>query len=125
MQIEMIGISYQTAGVDLRERLALHGKRLGEAFALLRERCPGWELVIVSTCSRTEFYFAALRESLPLDVVITAVSELCRVEEEQFRRACVTLENETAVGHLFRVAAGLDSMVPGEPQVLGQVKRAV
>ena len=123
--ILMIGINHRSARLDLRERVALGGERLDGAFEQLRGQYPLMELVILSTCNRTELYVHRPAHEAPSsEQLADFLCRFCGVGTEELTAALINRENEQAVSHLFRVAGGLDSMVPGEPQVLGQVKRA-
>ncbi len=125
MQILMLGANHRTAPVELRERMSLTGERLDSAFDLVRSRFPHVEMVILSTCNRTELYLARPElESPSLDDLRLAFGAVCGIEAATLQDVTLHLKQEQAVTHLFRVTAGLDSMVLGEPQILGQVKRA-
>jgi glutamyl-tRNA reductase len=119
----LIGLSHRVAPVELRERVALGRDESG---SLARELAAGGgEAVCLSTCNRTELYLAG-EETLP-DAAAEAVSALAQragMDEPDFRPVLYRLEDEAAGIHLFRVAAGLDSMVPGEGEILGQVREA-
>ena len=125
MNIVAVGLNHRTAPVELRERLAVTEARLPEALARLK-RWPGIdEGVILSTCNRVELYAVVKDTELGLEslseymVTIAADVSPGQVEPHLYR-----LDGADAVKHLFRVAASLDSMVIGEPQILGQVKEA-
>lgn len=121
MDIVCIGLSHRTASVDLREKFAIPEARLG-ALALELARAPGLgESVVVSTCNRVEFYAAAPEADRAFDALHAALAERGLEPEVEvfFRRA-----TEDAARHLFRVVCGLDSMVLGETEILGQVKKA-
>lgn len=125
MRILMIGLNHRTAPVELRERVALQGDALNTALDRMRERHPQAEVAVISTCNRTEVYLArGTHESPSADQVIDALARGVAEDAARIRAALVHREGEEAVLHLFRVCAGLDSMVLGEPQVLGQAKRA-
>lgn len=81
------------------------------------------ELVIVSTCNRTELYFTS--DELEFEPMISFLSVVSNVPVNEFKQALYRLDNKTAVDHIYRVATGLDSLVLGEPQILGQVTRAL
>jgi len=123
MSLVLIGISHRVAPVELRERVALG---IDEAAALARELAEAaGEAVCLSTCNRTELYLAG-EETLPDAAAraVTALTERAGLEETDLRAVLYRLEDEAAGIHLFRVAAGLDSMVPGEGEILGQVRDA-
>jgi glutamyl-tRNA reductase len=118
MSVVLVGISHHRAPVELRERAALEPQRAGE----LAQRLAGeqGEAVCLSTCNRTELYLA--HESAE-EAEQKAEAALLALEEE-LGPALYRLRDEAAALHLFRVAAGLDSMVPGEGEILGQVRVA-
>jgi glutamyl-tRNA reductase len=123
MSLLLVGISHRVAPVELRERVALSGDEaaaLAEALA-----APSGEAVCLSTCNRTELYLAG-DEALPgvADRAVASLAERSGLDESQLRAVLYRLEDEAAGIHLFRVAAGLDSMVPGEGEILGQVRHA-
>ncbi len=125
MRVMMVGVNHRTAPVELREKLALNGPRLVDAIRGLSARHPGAEVVVVSTCNRTEVYLARPSHEPPrVDQVVGFLAEVSGLACQRITQASIHLENQAAVRHLFRVACGLESMVLGEPQVLGQVKRA-
>ena len=118
MSVVLVGISHHQAPVELRERAALDPERARElARRLAGER---GEAVCLSTCNRTELYLA---EDSPDEAERKAEAALLALEEE-LGPSLYRLRDEAAALHLFRVAAGLDSMVPGEGEILGQVRAA-
>lgn len=125
MNIVAVGLNHRTAPVELRERLAVPEARLPEALARLK-RWPGIvEGVILSTCNRVELYAVVKDTELGLESLSEyLVTIAADVSPEQVEPHLYRLDGAEAVRHLFRVAASLDSMVIGEPQILGQVKEA-
>jgi glutamyl-tRNA reductase len=126
MHILSLGLSHTTASVQLRERLAFNEEQVRAS--LSRLSCGGipsslTELVIVSTCNRTEFYAASDR--LTFAELEAFLSEACGVPIQDFRPYLYCFEDLEAARHLFDVASGLDSLVIGEPQILGQITRAL
>jgi glutamyl-tRNA reductase len=118
MSVVLVGISHHQAPIELRERAALDPRRAGE---LARQLAGGEaEAVCLSTCNRTELYLAAESADDAEDKAEAALLAL----EEELGPALYRLRDEAAALHLFRVAAGLDSMVPGEGEILGQVRAA-
>jgi glutamyl-tRNA reductase len=113
MNLVLVGTSHRLAPVEVRERVALD---LEGASELARRLADGGEAVCLSTCNRTELYLA---HSDPEQAEANAVAALGEGEIELYR-----LRDEAAALHLFRVAAGLDSLVPGEGEILGQVREA-
>jgi glutamyl-tRNA reductase len=117
-RVVLVGISHHRAPVELRERAALDR---GQAKKLARTLAgDGGEAVCLSTCNRTELYLAGGDAD---DAEARGEAALLALEE-QLRPALYRLRDEAAALHLFRVAAGLDSMVPGEGEILGQVRSA-
>jgi glutamyl-tRNA reductase len=118
MSVVLVGISHHRAPIELRERAALDSKRAAE----LAGRLAGehGEAVCLSTCNRTELYLA---DESAEEAERKAEAALLALESE-LGPALYRLRDEAAALHLFRVAAGLDSMVPGEGEILGQVRGA-
>jgi glutamyl-tRNA reductase len=121
MTLYALGLNHQTAPLPVRERVAFHVEKLRDALAELTRARRASEAAILSTCNRTELYFAAEQ---PSDAA-NWLAEYHRMEPGEISPYLYTLPREQAVRHAFRVASGLDSMVLGEPQILGQMKEAV
>lgn len=123
MKLVVVGVSHKTAPVELRERLAVHGQAAGELLAGLQRRAAIREGVILSTCNRVEMYAVTPQEESHGEALLQVFRErlgtTLPVAPYVYYR-----EGEEAIRHLFRVAAGLDSMVVGEQEVLAQVKQA-
>jgi glutamyl-tRNA reductase len=117
-------VSHRTAPVDLRERLDFSSRDLGAAVEAVAARPSMAESVVLSTCNRSEIYVASEDPARARDELVTFLSDYHHVPAQTFQPHLFALENSAAVAHLFRVAAGLDSLVVGEPQILGQVKDA-
>lgn len=122
MRLALVGVSHRQAPVELRERVAVD---TDGAAVLARELAEGCEAVVLSTCNRTELYLASDDPSRRLDDRATA-SLLALAGDDGVAIAPVLyrLGDDSAALHLFRVAAGLDSLVPGEGEILGQVRDA-
>lgn len=121
----MLGLSHRTADLTTREAVALTEARLDRLYATLHERYPGVEAVAVSTCNRTELYIARpVHQSPDGDDLRGVFAEAVGVAADRLAAVTVRREQEQAAAHLFRVACGVDSMVVGEPEILGQLKRA-
>jgi glutamyl-tRNA reductase len=120
----LLGVSHRTAPVDLRERLDFSSRDLGAAVEAIAARPSMAESVVLSTCNRSEIYVASPDPVQARDQLVTFLSDYHHVPPDAFEPHLFALENSAAVAHLFRVAAGLDSLVVGEPQILGQVKDA-
>ena len=125
MRVLMLGANHRTADLAVRERLAVADERQAQLLAHLRGAWPAAEAVVLSTCNRMELYLARPATQPPsADELRAAVAAFCELDPAQLLAATIHRENEQAVAHLFRVCAGLESMVLGEPQILGQVRRA-
>jgi glutamyl-tRNA reductase len=120
----LVGASHRTAPVELRERLDFGSRGLDSAVRGLAERPAHAEAVIVSTCNRAELYVACDDPLLAADDVLRFISEFHQLPAEQVRPHLYSHVDHDAVRHLFRVSSGLDSMIVGEPQILGQIKEA-
>jgi glutamyl-tRNA reductase len=120
--IVVVGLNHETAPVAVREALAFPKERLPEVLARVREDAGLSEAMILSTCNRVEVYGRANDPSL--DAVAEFLARCHSRPVEEIAPHLYRLEGEGAVRHAFRVAASLDSMVMGEPQILGQVKDA-
>jgi glutamyl-tRNA reductase len=120
----LVGISHRTAPVELRERLDFQTRGLENALRALRARDEAGEAVIVSTCNRAEIYTACEDLSAARNAVVDFISAYHATDRTSVRPHVYDLVDLDAARHLFRVAAGLDSLVVGEPQILGQIKEA-
>ncbi len=118
----IVGLSHRTAPIALRERLAVPEPRLGAELAGLMQQAPLGEGVLVSTCNRVELIGAGDDPRAVAEAVIACFNR--RAAPDAVDTLVYRLQGRDAVRHLFRVAAGLDAMVLGEPQILGQVKEA-
>lgn len=120
MQLTAIGLNHQTAPLSIREKLAVTAAALPSALESLLESQAAREAVILSTCNRTELYCVGDAER-----VIDWLAAYQGLESREIRPFLYTLGCSDTVRHAFRVACGLDSMVLGEPQILGQIKDAL
>ena len=121
MPLKILGLNHNTAPLEIRERIVFAGPEIPAALNEVQDLSGVSETVLLSTCNRTEFYLmtddsgqAALKDWL------LGVRQL----DEGFHDSLFLLEDADAIRHIFRVACGLDSMVLGEPQILGQLKDA-
>ena len=125
MKLAIIGLSHKTASIELRERFAHQTRDIEAALSTLRRLDLVDEACVVSTCNRVEFYVSggadpsALQRSL-----LTHLHSFSGLPPEELEPHLYRHEGQEAIRHLFRVASSLDSMVLGEPQILGQVKEA-
>ncbi len=126
MKIVLVGLSHHVAPVELRERVAVAPEAAAALARQLAEHGggPEAEAVCISTCNRMELYLASRDAAAAEEQAISALSKLAGMDVEELRPRLYRLQDEAAATHLFRVAAGLDSMVPGEGEILGQVKSA-
>jgi len=124
MHIVVIGVNHRTAPVELRERLAFPEPALPQALERFRETRGVLEGMILSTCNRTELIFVADHVSRAVEHTERFLEAWSGVPQAEFRPVLYVHTEEEAVRHLFRVACGLDSMIVGETQILGQLKDA-
>ena len=124
MNLLLIGVSHRTAPVELREKLDFSSGDVGAAVQELAARASVPECVVLSTCNRSELYVANDDLERTRREVIDFLGQFHGVPQQLFAPHLFALEGRDAVVHLFRVAAGLDSAIVGEPQILGQVKEA-
>lgn len=120
MQLTAVGLNHQTAPLSIREKLAFAAACLPEAVRNLARSNAATEAVILSTCNRTELYCVGDSEE-----IIRWFADYHSLPIEEISPYLYTLGMQETVRHAFRVACGLDSMVLGEPQILGQIKDAV
>src|SRR5882672_5901223 len=123
MHLLLVGLSHRTAPIELRERVDFQG-RLEPALRALAARGSAVEAVVVSTCNRAELYAACEDVPTAKADLATFVSDFHGVDRSEVAPHVYDMVDLEAARHLFRVAAGLDSLVVGEPQVLGQIKEA-
>ncbi|ESK52103.1 MULTISPECIES: glutamyl-tRNA reductase [Acinetobacter] len=121
MSFFALGVNHQTASVELREQVAFNAERLAALLLEQNKHSSLNDLVVVSTCNRTEVY--AMTEDA--DSVLTWLAQVNNIDVKQLIHHVYRYENAQAVTHLMRVASGLDSLMLGEPQILGQVKSAL
>jgi glutamyl-tRNA reductase len=114
-----LGLNHQTAPLAVRERVVFHVERLRDALTELKKGLAR-EAAILSTCNRTELYVAGDEP----DAFARWLEQYHHLQRDGLQPYLYTLPSEQAVRHVFRVASGLDSMVLGEPQILGQLKEA-
>ena len=121
MRFQLIGVNHKTAPVEVRERFAISESRLPDACKRLSEHPAVAEGMIVSTCNRVEFIANMKNGTGDLREFMR---EYFQVDPSQFESHLYEFREDEAIRHMFRVASSLDSMVVGEPQILGQVKEA-
>ncbi len=123
MKLLAVGVSHRTAPVELRECVDFAKEGVDAALAAIARRGAAREIVVLSTCNRAEIY-AAAESDAAADTFSRFISEYHRLPHETVAPHLFVRRGAEAAMHLFRVAAGLDSLVVGEPQILGQVKEA-
>ena len=119
-----IGVSHKTAPVEVRERLAVTEARAPDFMRELRGAAEVHETVVISTCNRTELYLVVGDPVEAESSVLTMLARLAEIRPTELAGAIYSHRNCDAARHLYRVVSGLDSMIVGEAQVQGQVKRA-
>ncbi|MGZ8982030.1 MAG: glutamyl-tRNA reductase [Burkholderiaceae bacterium] len=130
MQLLTLGLNHTTAPLAVRERVAFVPDEVGSTIARLREKLAEpsggrvTEAAIVSTCNRTELYCAVQEPERAQQALQQFIAAEKQLDVNELQKHSYVLPNDTAVRHAFRVASGLDSMVLGEPQILGQMKQA-
>jgi glutamyl-tRNA reductase len=124
MHLFLLGVSHKTAPVDLRERLDFSSRDVGAAVEALATRSSAIESVVLSTCNRSEIYVASAAPDRARGDIVEFLAQYHELPADTFTPHLFSFQDADAARHLFRVAAGLDSLVVGEPQILGQVKDA-
>ncbi|HSU22559.1 MAG TPA: glutamyl-tRNA reductase, partial [Variovorax sp.] len=129
MSVWALGLNHTTAPLDLRGRFAFAVDQIPPTLNSLREsfasgRHPDVEAAIISTCNRTEIYWVSDHQAA-LDHTVGWLADSGGVSRDVLRSHTYTLHDDAVARHAFRVASGLDSMVLGEAQILGQMKDAV
>jgi glutamyl-tRNA reductase len=124
MNLVVVGISHKKAPLELRERFALNERITPEALRQLQSEPEIEEAVIISTCNRVEFVLVAFEKQDGLAGFRRFAESFYGIRFDEFADCFYVYREEEGVRHLFRVASGLDSLIVGEPQVLGQVKQA-
>ncbi len=122
--IILLGLNHKTAPIELRECLALSKEETEASLKTFQKSQAISEVMLISTCNRVEILMAVHDKSNAVDAVKTHLSKLKKVSITKFEKSLYLHEGDDAVRHVFRVASSLDSMVVGEPQILGQMKEA-
>ncbi|HZO74238.1 MAG TPA: glutamyl-tRNA reductase [Ktedonobacteraceae bacterium] len=123
MHIKVVGVDHTTAPIALRERLACTSRQIPQLLQAAREIAQ--ECVVLSTCNRVELYAVCPEESQGCSELLRVLSETREVAFDELEPHCFSFVDQQAVMHLFGVASGLHSLVPGEPQIQGQVVDAL
>ncbi|MCP4344779.1 MAG: glutamyl-tRNA reductase [Desulfobacterales bacterium] len=124
LDIILLGLNHKTAPVELRECIAFSKDEAGAVLKAFQEHPNIMENLLFSTCNRVEILLAADNSTHAVDAAKTYISELKDIPILQFEKALYVYNGDEAVRHVFRVASSLDSMMVGEPQILGQIKDA-
>jgi glutamyl-tRNA reductase len=124
MNIAVVGLSHKTAPVEIREKLSIPEAKIEGAIAHLHSYPHIEEVAIISTCNRLEIYAVTKETEQGVLEIVQFLSEISHIPLHQLRRHLFTLLHQDALRHLLRVAAGLESLVLGEGQILAQVKTA-
>jgi len=125
MNLYVIGLNHKTAPISLREKLSFAPHKIIQANQALKEAACLEEVLILSTCNRVEIY--AVTNGFNCDYIArikSFLSQYHKIDLPDFEDRLYVYKNEESAQHLFKVSAGLDSMVIGEPEILGQVKKA-
>lgn len=122
MHILVVGVDYKSAPIEIREKVSFQPNELAEAMVQLKEEKSILENIIVSTCNRTEIYAVVDQLHTGRYYIKKFLADWFQLSKEELSPFLTFYESDAAVEHLFRVACGLDSMVIGETQILGQVR---
>ena len=120
MYLTVLGINHRTAPVEVRGQVAFPPEQLARALAELTALEGMHEAVILSTCNRTEVYYT--RDDTSFDTIARWLCRFHNLDQDSLQPHFYSYHEADAVRHVLRVAAGLDSMILGEPQILGQMK---
>lgn len=120
----LVGTNHKYSQIELRERLSFSKKRLKEAIVFLKERSFLKGAIILSTCNRIEIYASADNQGTGIEEVRDFIARYYEIDKKSFSPYFYTFTDEEAFRHLLSVASGLDSLILGETQILGQVKFA-
>lgn len=124
MHILKVGLNYKTAPVEIREKLTFAESSLQDAMLALKKQKSILENVIVSTCNRTEIYAVVDQAHTGRYYIKQFLADWFQIDKDEFTSFLRISEDDGALEHLFKVSSGIDSMVLGETQILGQVKQA-
>ena len=124
MSLLTLGVNHDSAPIQIREQLAISDETLPQALHSLLQLAPISEAAIVSTCNRIEIYCSVESSAAGKELLSQWLSDFKQLALEQIQPYLYAYSDEAVAKHLFRVGSGLDSMVLGEPQILGQLKQA-
>jgi glutamyl-tRNA reductase len=124
VSLVVVGLNHRTTPVELLERMAVSPSGLPKALHTLAERENLAEVVVLSTCNRTEIYARCTRFHPAVEEVRHFLTDLSSIDPDELTDHLYTYHDDAAVAHVFGVAAGVDSMIVGESEILGQVREA-
>lgn len=124
MNILVVGLNHKTAPIEVREKIAFDGPKLDEAIKMLKNSDVVKENIILSTCNRVEIYAGVNELEAGVESIKDFLSEFHTVPRDLLDKSLYIHKGQDAIRHMYRVASSLDSMVVGEPQILGQLKDA-
>ncbi|MDA8079838.1 MAG: glutamyl-tRNA reductase [Nitrospiraceae bacterium] len=124
MKVLVLGVNHKTASVEIRERLAFNGPKLEEGVLALRQLEEVKEVAVLSTCNRVELYACVGNTAAASERIKDFLAGFHGIKRAEFEKSLYVHGGPDAVQHVFRVSSSLDSMVVGEPQILGQIKDA-
>ncbi len=124
MKFFVIGVNHKECPVEVREKLHFSPKRAEAALSGLKNHSEISELIVLSTCNRVELYGMTDQDSMPENALLALLEDTHEIAKENFAPYLYRYEDKEAIRHLFRVAAGLDSLVIGENEILGQLRDA-
>jgi glutamyl-tRNA reductase len=124
MKVFIVGLNHKIADIEVREKLAFDGPKLLEGLMRFKELPEVQEAIILSTCNRVELYANVNDTGKASEAIKTFLSEFHGIKRSSLDKALYMYDDIDAVKHTFRVASSLDSMIVGEPQILGQLKDA-
>lgn len=124
MRLYVVGLNYRATPLEAREQFAVSSLQLPEALGILRREWGAQEAVILSTCNRIELYVASSDPSVTSPHLLQFLASRGALSLATFRQQSYAFEDREAAAHLFRVTAGMDSMVLGESEIVAQVKQA-
>jgi len=124
MNILVVGLNHKTAPIEVREKIAFDGPKLEEAINILKKSTAVKENIILSTCNRVEIYAGVTDIESGIEGIKSFISGFHNVPKDLLDKSLYLHSGTDAIRHMYRVASSLDSMVVGEPQILGQLKDA-
>jgi glutamyl-tRNA reductase len=124
LDIVLIGINHKTASIELRECLAFSEEDTLNTFSAFKNNLVIKELMLISTCNRVELLMTTPNPDEAIQIAKHHLSDSKKMELKQFEDSLYIYQGDDAIRHIFRVASSLDSLVVGEPQILGQIKAA-